>query len=113
MKILGAQVTFDNCASVALQKCITNAWNAFNKHKGLLCSKRGSLKKRLDLLDKFVRPAVSYCIGSLHLTRRHLQQLRQTQFAMIRKMLGRIRPSEETVGVYTGEVILPKVRVGL
>jgi hypothetical protein len=100
LKVLGANVSLDNCSSKAIAVCVQRGWAAFKKHRSVLCGKRASLFRRLALLDRFVRPAVMYCIGSLNPTKRHLQSIRGMQGAMIRKMLGWKRPPEIELGEY-------------
>ena len=104
IKVLGAQVSMDNCATAAINRCIANSWVAFRKHKDLLCNKQASPSRRLQLLDRFVRPAVSYCIGSLNPTRRHLQQLHAAHFKMARKILGIRRGPDTSLAMYLKDV---------
>ena len=99
-KVLGAQVTFDNSASAAVTKLIANAWGAFHKHRGVLCTKKASPARRMHLLDTFVRPVAMYAVGSLNLTRAHLQQFHGLHFKMLRKMLGIQRPQHIDLQTY-------------
>ena len=88
IKKLGAQVSLDNSASAAVDRCCINAWAAFNKHKVVLCSKMASPARRLHLLNRFVKPVATYAIGSLNLTVQHLRQLHSLHFRIARKVLG-------------------------
>ena len=63
---LGATITFDNCSSVPLERCIARAWAALNRHRKILCTKNSNLRLRLGLVQRFAPPALLHCIGSLH-----------------------------------------------
>ena len=93
-KVLGAQVSFDQSAAAAINRCFSNAWAAFSKHRSILCSHTASPARRFHLLERFVRPVVMFAIGSLNLTRRHLRQFRGLHFRMLRKILSVQRPPE-------------------
>ena len=103
-KVLGAQISFDNSATAALNKLITNAWAAFQKNQKKLCSKSASFLRRVVLLDRFVRPVAMYCVGSLNPTRRQLQMFHSLHFKMLRRMLGRVRMQTTPLAEYLQEV---------
>ena len=42
LKVLGANVTLDNCSSKAISLCIQTGWIAFKKHSSILCGKRAA-----------------------------------------------------------------------
>ena len=48
----------------------------------------------MQLLDRIVRPVLTYCLGSLTLTLDHLKQLRWAQQQMHIRMLGKIKVPE-------------------
>ena len=100
IKVLGAQVSFDDSATAALKRCFVNAWSAFNKHRRLLCSPCARPDRRIALLNRHVRPAVAYCVGSLNLTKQQLRSTHGLHFRMLRKMFGRLRPPEENLSTY-------------
>ena len=73
---------------------IAQAWGAFHRHSQLLCSGRGSLRKRFQLLHKVVVPTLMYNIGACNLTQRHLQKFRAVENQMMMRVL-RIRLHED------------------
>lgn len=89
INVLGAHVTLDNNASKAITACVQKGWAAFWKHRSVLCKTHASLRKRMALLDRVVRPAVMYCVGSLNPTQGHLRCIKAMHSAMLRKMLGK------------------------
>ena len=64
LKALGALLTFDGDIGAELWRRISSAWAAFGKHRHFLCCRAASLRERLRLLDKVVRPALFWCAGS-------------------------------------------------
>ena len=54
----------------------------------MFCSRAGSIRQTLEALNKFVLPALTYTVGVLNFTQRHLQRFRAVQQRMERKVLG-------------------------
>ena len=54
----------------------------------MFCSRAGSTRQTLEALSKFVLPALTYTVGVLNFTQRHLQRFRAVQQRMERKVLG-------------------------
>ena len=80
--------TLNNDCTVEVARRIHSAWVAFSKHRRLLVNKASSLAVRFRALQKFVLPALTYNIGVLNMTQRHLQQIRAAENKMMSKILG-------------------------
>ena len=90
-KVLGTWLTLNNNASVEVDFRIAKAWKAFHKHRKVLCCRRANIKQRFALLNKVVKPVITYCCGSLTLTLAHERKIRDTQQKMMSQIMGRVK----------------------
>ena len=97
-------ITFDNYAGLEVKHRIQRAWATFKKYRDIFCKKHVGIRRRLALLDRFVRPALLYCWGCLNVTKDYLKQLRGVQNTMHRIMLGWRAPEGWDVNDYMAVV---------
>ena len=86
-KVLGVQLSFDNCFEAELQTRMSRTWRAFYKYKHLLCCKSAPLGRRLALLDTLVATSLFWCAASWNLTQKQTSKLRGLQSDMLHKMI--------------------------
>ena len=95
-KALGSWISFDNSSSKEIEYRIGQCWKAFESHRDMLCNQRGSLRRRLELLDKVVLPSISWGGATWNPTQKDLNSIWTVQHRMMRIMMGiRRRPGEE------------------
>ena len=95
-KVLGVQLTFDNCFEVELQNRMARAWRAFYKYVDLLCCHDAPLSSRLSLLSTLVSTSLFWCCGSWNLTARQVSKLKGMQQQMLHKMVALRRHDGES-----------------
>ena len=99
-KVLGTVLTWDNTETKEVQNRVARAWQAFYKHKKQLTDRLTPFLKRVDILDRAVRPAIMYGLETIHLRRHNVDLITTTQESMLRammKMNGACRSGEEYV----------------
>ena len=79
---------------------IHRSWQAFFKHKDLLCDRSAPIGGRLQMLTLLTDSSLFWCSGSLNLTSAQLSKLRGVQQKMIRWMLGVPRRPSESLADY-------------
>ena len=88
--VVGTNLTLDGNFQMEVEHRIKKAWAAFAKYRALLLHGRGSVKKRLRLLDMAAKSSMLWGAGAWSLTIRQEQSISGVQRRMIRSML-RIR----------------------
>ena len=86
-KALGCWITFDGKCDLEVDRRLDAAWATFWKYKHVFCSQYVPLSKRISLLDKYVKPAILWCTGTLNLRGRQHRLFRATHSDMVRKMV--------------------------
>ena len=93
--VLGTVLTADSRIDRELENRARRAWAAFFTFQFILCCKHAPLKSRLKLLAILIEPTLFWCAGSWNLTKKHQENLRGVQRAMIMKMINPKRRPEE------------------
>ena len=83
---MGTVMTMNNNCTKEVDNRISEAWKVFYQHRKVLMCRKGSLRQKLSLLERWVLPALTYNIGTLNLTQRHLQRIRRTEATMQRRV---------------------------
>ena len=87
LKVLGTFIAFDRSCTNEVCNRIQRAWRTWAVHKHMLTNPKISLSKRLKALDRCVRPALTYCIGSLHISSSGLSRLSKCHNTMLRRII--------------------------
>ena len=64
-KALGAKIIMVGDDNAELNNRLHNAWQAFYKHKYILCHKNTNVKKRLLLMERIITPGVFWGVRGL------------------------------------------------
>ena len=81
---LGAKITMVGDDNAELNNRLHKAWQAFYKHKYILCQKNTNVKKRLLLMERIITPGVLWSAGSWNLREQDIKKLKACQNTMHR-----------------------------
>ena len=87
-KALGAKITMVGDDNAEINQRLHKAWQAFYKHKSILCNRSTSVKKRLLLMERIISPGVFWGAGSWNLREQDIKKLQACQNTMHRMIVG-------------------------
>ena len=87
-KALGAKITMVGDDNAELSQRLHKAWQAFYKHKSILCNRSTNVKKRLVLMERIISPGVFWGAGSWNLREQDIKKLQACQNTMHRMIVG-------------------------
>ena len=87
-KALGAKITMIGDDNAEFNSRLHKAWQAFYKHKSILCNRRTNVKKRLLLMERIISPGVFWGAGSWNLREQDIKKLQACQNTMHRMIVG-------------------------
>ena len=87
-KALGAKITMIGDDNAELNSRLHKAWQAFYKHKSILCNRRTNVKKRLLLMERIISPGVFWGAGSWNLREQDIKKLQACQNTIHRMIVG-------------------------
>ena len=87
-KALGAKITMVGDDNAELNNRLHKAWQAFYKHKNILCQKNTNVNKRLLLMERIITPGVFWGAGSWNLREQDIKKLQACQNTMHRMIVG-------------------------